>query len=87
MKVGQNSNIFDLGKGELLDEGSTIGKLKDAISKVKGEDEKDSFGIETKLKKSSVGKELSDVAKREAEKTEKDIYQEVFIDEVNAELL
>ena len=35
----------------------------------------------------TVGKEMSEVARREAQKTEYDIYDEVFIDEINQELL
>ena len=35
----------------------------------------------------SINKEMTEVAKREAQKSEYDLYQEVFIDEVNQELL
>ena len=35
----------------------------------------------------SIGNEMTEVAKREAQKTEYDLYNEVFIDEVNQELL
>ena len=35
----------------------------------------------------AINKEMTEVAKREAQKTEYDLYQEVFIDEVNQELL
>ena len=39
------------------------------------------------LNSDTVGKEMTEVAKREAQKTEYDIYDEVFIDEINQELL
>ena len=47
-------------------------------------------GIEShteSLLKSSASEAISEAAKRESQKTEKDIYNEVFIDEINQELL
>ena len=60
--------------------------LKDALKEVEGDSS--ALGIESVIKqKSNVGKELTEVVRRESAKSEEDIYQEVFIDEVNEELL
>lgn len=46
-------------------------------------------GIESHTEKllSSASEAISEAAKRESQKSEKDIYNEVFIDEINQELL
>ena len=66
-------------------------KLKSAIASItenQGEDDGDDASAMKKGKIiDSINQEVLEVAKREAAKTQDDIYEEVFIDEVNQELL
>ena len=68
---------------------SDIAKLKDAFKEIKEEktgQTQHKLGIEATIA-DTIGKKMTESEKREAQKTEYDIYQEVFIDEVNQELL
>ena len=71
-----------------------LAKLKTAFAKISKEKENESQaespqkeGYKIAASQDKLNDEVREVAKREAAKTEDDIYEEVFIDEVNEELL
>ena len=63
-----------------------IAKLKEAFKEIKEDQKQGHIGINS-LTTDTISKQMTEVTKREAQKTEYDLYNEVFIDEVNQELL
>lgn len=58
-----------------------LAKLKEALAEIKKA--QDSTTDSVAVYKDSINEEVLEVARREAQKSDDDIYEEVFIDEVN----
>jgi hypothetical protein len=86
-KTAQNvdvkDTIFEVSETKIPESVST--KLRDAL-KVSQEEEQKSL-VASFLPLGQINDSISEKAKKESTKTQHDIYQEVFIDEINQELL
>ena len=63
---------------------SAADKLRGALKQQSGTE---TLGLEKQLDLLATSAEITETAKRESVKTQSDIYQEVFIDEINGQLL
>ena len=76
-------SIFEVAEMKTTQD-SAADKLRGALKQQSGTE---TLGLEKQLDLLATSAEITETAKRESVKTQSDIYQEVFIDEINGQLL